>query len=383
MTSVATVLPLVLARPSRASVLHAATVSRACVTVPRAGFLRGCASLSGDHDKQADHADAPAVAGPAASAAAMPHKGGAIQPGTCYYVGTPIGNLEDITLRGIRTLRECDVVASEDTRVASSLLRHLGIGRKQLVSHHDHNLASSVPKLLGLLRDGASVAVVSDAGTPGISDPGLALAAACAEHNVPLVPVPGPCAAVAALSVAGMSATEFVFAGFIPRGSKARRDKVAELAAEPRAVVLYEAPHRLLDTLGDLSAAGCGARGIVVARELTKLHEQFHRSTIKAAYDWFGSVHKQDGKLRGEFTLVLAPLDAEALAERKDARKQADLDAAAELLATRLAAGESVSKASKAVAAELGISKAKIYEEALRQRQASKDARRGRRSEGE
>jgi 16S rRNA (cytidine1402-2'-O)-methyltransferase len=129
-------------------------------------------------------------------------------------------------------------VASEDTRVTSSLLRHLGIERKRLVSHHDHNLAESVPRLLALLADGNSVAVVSDAGTPGISDPGLALAAACAERGVPVVPIPGPCAAVAALSVAGVSATEFVFAGFVPRASKARRDKVAELAGNYPAIPL-------------------------------------------------------------------------------------------------------------------------------------------------
>ena len=160
-----------------------------------------------------------------------------VVPGTVYFVATPIGNLEDITLRAIRTLREVDVIASEDTRVTSALLRALEIPPKKLVSHHDNNLAASVPRLSSLLASGLSVAVVSDAGTPGISDPGLALATECAARGVPIVPVPGPCAAVAAISVAGVSATEFVFAGFVARGGKSRRSKVAEISAEPRAVV--------------------------------------------------------------------------------------------------------------------------------------------------
>lgn len=321
-----------------------------------------------DDTELPDAAEAPRV---------QSHKGGATQPGTVYYVGTPIGNLEDITLRAIRTLRECDVVASEDTRVTGSLLRHLGIERKRLIAHHDHNLGSSVPKLLGLLRDGASVAVVSDAGTPGISDPGIALAAACAEHNVPLIPIPGPCAAVAAMSVAGLGATtEFVFGGFIARGSKARRSKVEDISSEHRAVVLYEAPHRLLETLGDLAAAGCAARGLVVARELTKLHEEFHRGSVRSAYQHYGAVAERDGKLRGEFTLVLAPLDAAALEARKAGAAAATMEAAAAAVADRLDAGESTSRASKSVAAELGIPKAKVYAEALRQQQERKEQKR-------
>lgn len=167
------------------------------------------------------------------------HRGSTVVPGTAYYVATPIGNLEDITLRAIRTLREVDVIASEDTRVTSALLRALKIPPKKhpLVSHHDKNLAASVPRLASLLASGMSVAVVSDAGTPGISDPGLALATECAARGLPTVPIPGPCAAVAALSVAGVGATEFVFAGFIARGGKSRRTKVTGLSTESRAVV--------------------------------------------------------------------------------------------------------------------------------------------------
>jgi len=207
-----------------------------------------------------------------------------IEGGTCYYVSTPIGNLEDITVRALRTLKEADYVASEDTRVTATLLRALDVGSKKILPHHDFNLEESVPKLLSLLTDGKSVAVVSDAGTPGISDPGLALAAACAAKGVPVVSVPGPCAAVAAVSVAGVSAGEFVFAGFLARSGKARREKVAELCNEPRAVVMYEAPHRVVNTLADLCAGGCAERGVAVARELTKLHEEWHRGSVRDAY---------------------------------------------------------------------------------------------------
>lgn len=305
-----------------------------------------------------------------------PTAGGAPIEARCvYYVSTPIGNLEDITLRAVRTLREVDVVASEDTRVTGGLLRHLGIGRKQLVAHHDHNLGASVPKLLQLLEGGASVAVVSDAGTPGISDPGLALAAECARRGFPVVPVPGPCAAVAAVSVSGFAATEFVFGGFLPRGGRTRRQRVAELASERRAVVLYEAPHRMLETLGDLIEAGAAEREVVCAREITKLHEEFHRGTVASARAWYASVVERDGKLRGEFTVVIAPIDAATLELR---RGEAAADAegrAAEAVRVRLAAGGAISRVAKEVALEFGVAKAKVYAEALRQKEEAKGHR--------
>lgn len=295
--------------------------------------------------------------------------------GSAYFVATPIGNLEDITLRALRTLRQVDVIASEDTRVTGALLRALGVERKQMVSHHDHNLGTSVPKLVKLLEGGASVAVVSDAGTPGISDPGLALAAACSAQGIPLVPVPGPCAAVAALSVAGVAASEFVFAGFLPRANKARRLKVAEVAEEHRAVVLYEAPHRMLDTLGDLCAAGAAERPVVCAREITKLYEEFHRGTIGSARSWYADVAARDGQLRGEFTVVIGPLDPETLKQRQGEAQEAAESAAAAEVRVRLAAGGALSRVTKDVAAEFGVSKSKVYAEALRQKQEEKEAR--------
>ena len=208
-----------------------------------------------------------------------------LQRGAVHFVSTPIGNLEDITLRAIRTLREADVIATEDPKVTSPLLRRLGIERKELplVTHNDNNLERSVPKLVEYALQGLLVAVVSDAGTPAISDPGLGLAAACAEREVPVVPVPGPCAAIAAVTVSGFDCSEFLYVGFVSRGSaekaKARR-RLREIATEARPVVLYEAPHRLLATLGELSAAGAGARGCFCAREITKRHEELKRGTV-------------------------------------------------------------------------------------------------------
>ena len=300
-----------------------------------------------------------------------------IEKGHAYYVSTPIGNLEDITLRAVRTLREVDIIASEDTRNTAALLRALGIPRKQLIAHHDHNLDTSVPKLISLLQEGSSIAVVSDAGTPGISDPGLQLAAACAEASVPVVPVPGPCAAVAAISVAGIPETgEFIFGGFIPRASRARRSKVAEIVGERRAMVLYEAPHRMLDTLGDLASAGAGSRGVMVARELTKLHEEFHRGTVSSAYAWYSAAVERDGKLRGEFTVVLAPLDAAVVEEQRGEELKATEAAAIDEMTARLATGQKISRVTKEVAAEFGVAKSKLYTEALRLNKEAKAQKR-------
>jgi|LauGreStaDraftv2_3_1035109.scaffolds.fasta_scaffold37236_1 16S rRNA (cytidine1402-2'-O)-methyltransferase len=310
------------------------------------------------------------------SADELPMSTGApIEARTLYYVATPIGNLEDITLRAVRTLREVDVVATEDTRVTLGLLRHLHIGPKKLVAHHDHNLASSVPKLIELLEGGASVAVVSDAGTPGISDPGLALAAECARRSIPIVPVPGACAAVAAISVSGFVSTEFIFGGFLPRSGSGRKARIAEMVGERRAVVLYEAPHRMLDTLGDLKMAGAGGRGVVVAREMTKLHEEFHRGTIASAHAWYAAIAERDGKLRGEFAVVIAPLDAATLEQREGEAAAVAEERATEAVRARLAAGGALSRVVKEAALEFGVPKAKLYAEALRQKEALRGVR--------
>src|SRR5919197_372090 len=191
--------------------------------------------------------------------------------GILYLVGTPIGNLEDITERAKRILGTVDVVAAEDTRRTGLLLSRLGI-RARLVSLFEGNEASRVPELLGRLRSGATVAVVSDAGMPALSDPGHRLVAACVDASIPVEVVPGPSAAVAALVVSGLPTDRFVFEGFIPRSGKARAGRLAALAAEPRTIILFESPKRVTRTLGDLLEA-MGDRRVAVARELTKLHQ--------------------------------------------------------------------------------------------------------------
>lgn len=305
-----------------------------------------------------------------------------LQRGAVHFVSTPIGNLEDITLRALRTLREADVIATEDPKVTAPLLRRLGIERKELplVTHNDNNLERSVPKLVEYAEQGLLVAVVSDAGTPAISDPGLGLAAACATREVPTVPVPGPCAAIAAVSVSGFDCSEFLYVGFVSRGSaekaKARR-RLREIATEARPVVLYEAPHRLLATLAELSAAGAGARGCFCAREVTKRHEELTRGTVDSVLAQYTEMAARDGKVRGELTLVLAPLGAEAREAREAARQLSLTEQVDSALRARLAAGEPVSSTAKQVAVELGVPKKAVYARALQISKASPEAAAG------
>src|ERR1700674_2230174 len=201
-----------------------------------------------------------------------------IGTGCLYLVATPIGNLEDITMRAIRILKEADLIACEDTRQTQKLLNHYGI-RKEMVSYHEHNELTRSPELVIELEQGAQIALVSDAGTPGISDPGHRLVTLCLRHHIPVVPIPGPSALVAALAASGLPSDEFLFIGFLPARAGARRKALEALKSEPRALVLYEAPHRLAETLSD-AADILGARHAVVAREVTKIHEEFLRGTL-------------------------------------------------------------------------------------------------------
>src|ERR1700676_2806878 len=198
--------------------------------------------------------------------------------GLLYLVATPIGNLEDITLRAIRILKEADVIACEDTRHTQKLLQHYAI-HKELVSYHAHNELTRAPELVIQLEEGAQVALVSDAGTPVVSDPGHRLVVLCLRHHIPVVPIPGPSAFVAALAASGLPTEEFLFVGFLPSRAGARRKALDSLKAEPRTLVLYEAPHRLVETLTD-AADVMGPRPAVVAREITKLHEEFLRGNL-------------------------------------------------------------------------------------------------------
>lgn len=217
--------------------------------------------------------------------------------GTLYLVATPIGNLEDITLRAIRVLREASVIACEDTRRTRGLLAHLGI-HTPIQSVHAHNERTRTPQILAMLREGKSVAVVTDAGMPAISDPGAALVTAAARAGIPVVPIPGASAVTAVVSLADFPADRFAFVGFPPRRRSERKRMLASLAALPMALVMFEAPHRVRDTLEDIEEV-LGARRLILARELTKLHEEVLRGTaaeVRAAL--------ADAP-RGEVTLVI------------------------------------------------------------------------------
>ena len=235
---------------------------------------------------------------------------------TLYVVATPIGNLKDVTHRALEILSSVDVVAAEDTRVTTRLLDHYGIHRR-LIAVHEHNERSRVEQVLGLLAAGQSVALVTDAGTPAVSDPGAHVVAAVREAGYPVSPVPGPSAAIAALSASGMEGAPFLFYGFLPSRHGERVKALQALAAEPFTLVFYEAPHRVLETVRDMAQALGGERRVVVARELTKLFETIHACTLDAAAPWLES---GEHNLRGEFVVVVAgaaPRVADASAEAR------------------------------------------------------------------
>ncbi|MDR1728859.1 MAG: 16S rRNA (cytidine(1402)-2'-O)-methyltransferase [Acidobacteriota bacterium] len=219
--------------------------------------------------------------------------------GTLYLVATPIGNLEDITLRALRVLREVALVACEDTRHTSKLLAHYGIATPRK-SYHEFNEECRVPQLLALLRAGEDVALVSDAGTPLVSDPGFEIVAACRREGLPVIPVPGASAAVAALVGSGLPSDSFHFAGFLPSRGGERRRRLEELSAIPATLVLYEAPHRLLDSLQDMADV-LGPRRAALCRELTKMHEEFLCGTLPEVLDGL----RERPEVRGEITLVV------------------------------------------------------------------------------
>ena len=221
--------------------------------------------------------------------------------GTLYVVATPIGNLDDISPRACRVLDTVDLIAAEDTRRTRGLLSKFGI-KTPTISCHDHNEARQIPGLLGRLHRGESVALVSDAGTPLLSDPGLLLVRAAHDAGVPVVSVPGPSALVAALSVGGESTDRFVFEGFLPRRSGPRRSRLKNLARETATVVLYESVHRVRDTMADLLAQFGSDRRASIVRELTKLHESVHRGTLGTLAEQLGG----EIPLKGEFVLVVA-----------------------------------------------------------------------------
>lgn len=216
--------------------------------------------------------------------------------GTLYIVATPIGNLEDITLRAIRILKEVDLIAAEDTRHTLKLLNHLKIA-KPMISYHRHNEEVRTDHLIKELEEGKSIALVSDAGTPGICDPGEEIIKKCIDENITIVPIPGACAMINALICSGISTKEFLFIGFLPLNKKTRKEKLEEIEKSNKTIILYEAPHKLKNTLDDLGKV-LEERKIVLARELTKIHEQYLRGTVE-------EIKKQTENIKGEIVIII------------------------------------------------------------------------------
>lgn len=238
--------------------------------------------------------------------------------GTLFLVGTPIGNLEDITLRAARVLAEVDVVAAEDTRRTLRLLNHLGCP-KRLVACHEHNWREAVPRLVALLQEGKDVALCTDAGMPCISDPGWQLVDACREAGIPVTAAPGPAAVVTAAALSGLDSGRFVFEGFLPRQGKERRERLAALAGEERMVILYEAPHRLGKTLADLAAL-FPQRRAALCKDLTKRFERVERGALQALAEQYAGLPDRP---QGEYALVLAPWQAESMPQTSQDPREA------------------------------------------------------------
>ena len=233
------------------------------------------------------------------------------RPGTLYLVSTPIGNMEDLSPRAQRILGAVDLIAAEDTRHSQGLLTRFAI-RRALVSYHDHNKERRTPELIGKLTSGSSVAIISDAGSPGISDPAFTLVRAAVAAGVPVVPIPGPSSALCALEVSGLPTDRFAFEGFLPRRAVRRRKRIEELRADPRTLIFFESPHRLREVLRDL-AETLGERPASISRELTKKFEETRRGTLRSLLDWVEAEPP-----RGEFVLVVGGAPGEAGAGRSD-----------------------------------------------------------------
>lgn len=273
-------------------------------------------------------------------------------PGTLYLVPTPIGNLGDISSRAADTLATVDFIAAEDTRVTVKLLNHLGL-KKPMVSYYRHNTPESGQAVLARLLSGECCALVTDAGTPAVSDPGEELVHLCAQHGVDVVPIPGPCALITALAASGLPTGRFTFEGFLPMNKKSRAAQLAGLKTETRTMLFYEAPHKLNATLRDMVEAFGPHRRISLCRELTKLHEEIRRTTLGAAAEWYAVTPP-----RGEFVLVLegAPPPAETVPDITEALTRV------RALRTQ---GASLKNACRQVAAGGGFSRNQLYELAL------------------
>ncbi|MBP1736659.1 MAG: rRNA small subunit methyltransferase [Oscillospiraceae bacterium] len=270
-------------------------------------------------------------------------------PGTLYLVPTPIGNLGDISLRMKQTLECCDFIAAEDTRVTLKLLNHLSL-KKPMAAYYRHNKEAGGQAILARLLGGESCALVTDAGTPAISDPGEELVALCAAHDIPVISIPGPCALTVALSASGLPTGRFTFEGFLAMNKKNRRIHLDSLQSEERTMIFYEAPHKLPATLADLLVAFGPDRRISICRELTKLHEEILRTTLGEA-----AAHFSDHTPRGEFVLILE--GGSAPHEEAPSEEEA-LEAVAQLLGEGLSPKDAIRK----TAEQYGLSKNKLYD---------------------
>ncbi len=270
-----------------------------------------------------------------------------------YLVPTPIGNLGDISLRCRETLENADFIAAEDTRVTLKLLNHLGI-KKNLVSYYEHNKATQGSRIVERILAGETCALVSDAGSPAISDPGEDLVKQCAAAGIPVCAIPGPCAAITALSISGQATGRFCFEGFLSTAKKSRREHLDALRKEQRTMIFYEAPHKLLTTLTDLREVFGGDRPISLCRELTKLHEEVVRTTLAEAVTRYTETPP-----KGEFVLIVAG----APAEQQEAPSETD---AAARVSQLMAEGVSRKDAVKQAAKELGLPKNVVYDIALK-----------------
>lgn len=280
-----------------------------------------------------------------------------MKTGTLYIVATPIGNLEDMTFRAVRILKEVDLIAAEDTRHSRKLLSHYGISR-QLTSYFDHNKELKGTYILERLLDGASVALISDAGTPCISDPGYQLVRDAVAAGISVVPIPGASAVAAALSASGLPTDQFTFAGFLPSRQGKRRERLATLAGEKGLLIFYESPNRLPATLADMAEI-LGNREAVVARELTKIHEEFVRGPFSFIRERFAA-----GNVKGEVAILVAPAAGEV---------KTDISSVSLLLQKLLTSTTiSLKDAVKRIALETGLPRGEVYDEALRLKESRK-----------
>jgi 16S rRNA (cytidine1402-2'-O)-methyltransferase len=268
-----------------------------------------------------------------------------------YIVATPIGNLEDISFRAVRVLKEADLIACEDTRHTGKLLTHYGISAPR-ESYHEFNEETRTPQLIQMLREGKSIALVSDSGTPLVSDPGYRLVSRCREEGIQVIPIPGPSAVIAALVGSGFPSDSFFFAGFLPSRSSLRKNRFEQLANIPATLIFFEAPHRLLACLEDMAAV-LGPRRAGIARELTKIHEEFLSGTLPELLEIF----QNRPKIQGEFTLIVERGEAPSIAANFSASLKQHLEE--EMKKTGLPRNEAL----KSVARQRGITRRQAYNE--------------------